>query len=311
MKKFKELYNQVKNIFKKHPIIWFCIVILALLILIRLLFGPVYPSDWYNLFVATFFVLVVYIFVDSQLSRKIEKISKIEQDIDKNIQGLMITNTQIKDNIKKAERSTQKLITANFQIDSNIKKTEKDIQNLMKANLQINNNIKQTNFQLEKRATVYKYPESEEYNKVNGVYRPFMSALFKDENPIIGIIIDPEYPKKDLFYKIEVVRNEDNTPKKVTILYSTFYIIKIISPYYMENSTKEEKRNKYKDSPIKEGEYYGCRFSKIERDEFSWFLGQQLSFGLNKDGFYKFYYAGSDIIGGVIPSANQVMGHIT
>ncbi len=292
----------IKNIFKKHPYISSCISVLAVLILSHLFCGfeyiypfskypthSVYPSDWFNLFLALFFVFVVYVTIDSQTSNKITEISKIEKNI---------------------EQNTKNLMKANTQIDNNIKKAEQNIQNLIKSNEIITDNIQKTAFQLEKRSSIYKYPESEQYKKINEIYRPFIIALFDYEKPIIGIKINPNNPDEDLQYEIEVAKIEDDTPKKVTVLHSTFYIIKIISPAHPAGLT-EKQLNKYKYSPIKKEEYYACRFHvTVDQHKCSWVLGHKLSIGSPATkGFYEFYPAGSGILEGVIPSANQVMGH--
>ena len=292
----------MKNIFKKHP--WISVISFALGIAlsIHLFYGfeyiypfsqystnSVYPSDWFNVFLALFFVLVVYLLVDSQTSSKIEQVQKIEGNI---------------------EQNTKNLITANIQIDDNIKKAEQNTQNLITANAQMLDNIHKTAFQVERTSAVYKYPESEQYKKVNEIYQPFIIALFDYEKPIIGIEINPNTPRnEDLQYEIEVVRNLDNTPRKETALHSSFYIIKILAPAYSEVLKKEDLQT-YKKSPIKEGEYYACRFYiTSDHDQGSWVLGQQLSIGQLGQGFYKFYPAGSGVIGGRIPSANEIMGY--
>ena len=266
----------IKNILKQHYFIVFCCATLFILILIHLFpkfFEYIYPfpkysSDWFSFFLALFFVLVVYLTVDSHTSSKLEQLQKIEGNI---------------------EQNTKNLITANAQMLDNIRKTA---------------------FQVERTSAVYKYPEGEQYKKVNEIYQPFILALFDYEKPIIGIEINPKNPQQeDLQYEIEVVRNLDNTPKKATALHSSYYIIKIVAPAYSGGLT-EKALPEYRKSPIKEGEYYACQFYiTLEQNHCLWVLGQQLSIGQLGQGFYKFYLAGSDSPAEIIPSANEIMGY--
>ncbi len=300
----------MKSMFKKH--LWILVACVALgSALLFYLFCEfkcthvLYPSGLFSFFLALFLALGVYVLVDSQTSRKIEQIQMIEKNIEQNTIKLITANTQIDKNIKQTDNNIHNL---KFEIDRTSKiqnHVEQNTQNLIKSNEIITDNIRRTAFQVEKRATIYKYPESEQYKKINEIYQPFVIALFDYEKPIIGIEINPNNPQEDLKYEIEVVKNEDNTPRKATALYSTFYIIKILAPAHSEVLTEEDLQ-KYKYSPIKEGEYYACR---LDQNQYSWVLGEKLSLGQIGKGFYKFYLAGSGILGGVIPSANEIMGY--
>ena len=134
------------------------------------------------------------------------------------------------------------------------------------------------------------------------------SCMFSDiKNPNICIVTKNKSDEEKKFeYSIEVIKDIANIPKIKPALWLKFYIIKIISPIYLSSIT-EERLNEYKCSPIKEGEYYGCRF---DEQQCSWILGQRLNSGRDhREGFYPFYMSDYIFEIEIELSANQLMGH--
>ena len=221
-----------------------------------------------------------------QLQRKSDKdLKKIEKNID---------------NLNKEGQKIQKNIVKIYKISSEMRE---NIEKISKISSEMQTNVNKSYFQIERTTALNKYPEREEFKKINEAYQNFIFPLFDDEKPIIGIIINPNNPHENLQYEIEVVKNERNIPKKEGISPLSFYLIQIISPANAEVLT-EAKMDKYKQSPIKEGEYYGCRF---DEGQCSWILGQRLSIGTEKEEFFNFYHFGSSSEAVSVPSANEIM----
>lgn len=189
------------------------------------------------------------------------------------------------------------------KIELNIKKMENNVQRISKTASELQNNVNKISFQTERFTAISKYPEREEFGKINNSYQPFIFFLFDYESPIITIIINSE-KQHWLTYKTEVIKNNINIPITKTASGVTFYIIKIVSPAYLAGINRSLLR-KYKYSPIKEGEYYGCRFDETKR---TWILGQRLLIGKESEGFYEFYESGSEVKDESNYSANKIIG---
>ncbi len=214
---------------------------------------------------------------------------------------------RIEDNINILKAEGQKIQKNVEQIKKTSSEMQEYVKQINKISSKMQENVNKSYFQIERTTALNKYPYGEEFKKINDAYLPFIFSLFDPyEEPIIGIQINPGNPQEDLRYKIEVVKDEINIPKKKRVLYSNFYIIKILAPASSEYLTEEDLQ-KYKNSPIKEGEYYGCKFDQMQC---SWILSQRLTIGSKeKDGFFKFYPFGSISEFEVIQSANEIMGY--
>ena len=106
-----------------------------------------------------------------------------------------------------------------------------------------------------------------------------------------------------LKYNIKFIKNNIDIPEVKKSLHFSFYIIKIISPFHVE-FRKEKELKKYKQSPIKEGEYYACWFNETEC---SWFLSEKISWATNDK--WSFYVSGFSPEAEWVTTANQVMGY--
>ena len=144
-------------------------------------------------------------------------------------------------------------------------------------------------FQTERSAALNQYPDREEFREINNSYQPFIFSAFEEELTTIDIAVQIK-PNEELAYEVELIKDDiTGIPKLYTSHFHKFYIIKIFSPSYLEGTT-EEQLDEYKCSPIKEGEYYGCRF---DERKCSWILGERLELGKEyEERFYQFYVTG-------------------
>ena len=187
------------------------------------------------------------------------------------------------------------------RVESNIDKLENNVTEVSTISLQTQHNVNKSYFQIERTTAINKYPEREEFKKVNEAYLNFIFPLFDIECANIGITVKTNF---DLHYKIKFIKDKIGVPLKKESLDSSFYIIEIISPAYSE-VLKETELKEYEKSPIKEGEYYACW---LDESKCSWFLGQQLCWATNYK--YPFYVSGfSSEKAEIVPSANEVMGY--
>ena len=195
-------------------------------------------------------------------------------------------------------------------MDKNINKMEINTQDISKTQIELKditlkttNNVNKMYFQIERLTALNKYPKRVEFKKINESYLSLIIPLFDEETTNISIKVKPDFK---LEYKVEVIKDNIGIPRKKEDLGCSFYIIKIISPSYSE-VLEEKKMKKYEQSPIKEGEYYACRFDELKC---SWFLGQELSLGKEYEDCYPFYVSGSSSEKAeIVPSANQTMGY--
>ncbi len=208
---------------------------------------------------------------------------------------------------KKSEKDLKQIEENIYILKAEGQKIQKNVEQIKNTSSKMQEYVNKSYFQVERTTALNKYPDREEFKKINEAYLPFIFALFDPyDKPIIGIQIHPDNSEEDLRYDIEVVKNEINIPKKERFLYSNFYIIKILAPAFSGGLTEEDLQ-KYKHSPIKEGEYYACRFDQMQC---SWILSQRLTIGSKeKPGFFKFYPSGSISEAEIVPSANEVMGY--
>ena len=204
---------------------------------------------------------------------------------------------------RKSDKDLKRMDNSINEINKVEKKIQENTENINEITLQMQNNVNKSYFKIERTTALNKYPEREEFKKINEAYLSFILHLFDHEqNPNIMIQIEPN---RWLEYEIEFVKDDTTKiPKNKTFFSQKFYIIKIISPANTKYS-EDEKLKKYEKSPIKEGEYYSCRF---DEERCSWILGENLSLGNEYEGFYKFYVSTftSGKAEGVF-SANEIM----
>ena len=100
--------QKIKKELGKHPFISLHLIICFILILFHLVYGfeniyflSINPSSWYSLFLGLFFVLIVYLAVDSKTSKKLEEINSIEKNICQETQNIKQNNKQTKFNVDK------------------------------------------------------------------------------------------------------------------------------------------------------------------------------------------------------------------
>ena len=99
--------QKINEELKKHPFISVCLIICLIFVLIHLFYGfenilSINPSSWYSLFLGLFFVLMVYLTVDSKTSKTLEEIKSIEKNIHKETQNIKQINKQTKSNVDKS-----------------------------------------------------------------------------------------------------------------------------------------------------------------------------------------------------------------
>ena len=202
-------------------------------------------------------MLIIYDFITSRLEIIIALLSFVASLV-----ALFVAwrayRLQIKSDkdLNRIETAVKELQTTSQQIKEDTKRIEDiylNIQTIFKKNL----------FQ----TALNKYPQNERFTKINDIYQPFIFCLFDEIKYNIKIQINPE---KFLNYEIQFVKDETtNIPKKVKAVdFFDFYIIKIIAPSFSRDLTEEELK-KYEKSPIREGEYYACRF---DEGKCSWIL---------------------------------------
>ena len=148
------------------------------------------------------------------------------------------------------------------RIEDDIDKIENSIEKLSKTASDMQDNVNKTHFQIERTIAFDKYSKLE---SVNVVYLSFIRPLFDKEFANINIKIKTDL---ELKYEIQFIKNNANIPIKKEVFDSDYYIIKVISPPNMEVHRSGFSET-YKRSPIKEGEYYICRFNDC-----MWFLEQ-------------------------------------
>ena len=187
------------------------------------------------------------------------------------------------------------------QMEDNIDKVENNIKKISKITSEMQSNINKTYFQIERTTAINKYPEREEFKKINEGYLNFIFPLFDEEYTNIEITVKTNF---NLGYKIKFIKNDISIPLKKEISGFYFYIIKIVSPADSE-FLEEKQLKRYEQSPIKDGEYYACRF---DEGKCSWFLGEPLSLGQKYRDCYSFYVSGlSSETAEIVPSANEIM----
>ena len=209
--------------------------------------------------------------------------------------------------LEKMDDSIKGISNTQENLKSDVKKTEDNTKIIKQAAEQMKKHIDES-MALNK----YQHLDDKDLKKrLNESYQQFIHFIFDDniENFNICILTKNKLNEEKKFeYSIEVVKDKDitNVPKTKSALWFKLYIIKIISPRYPSSLT-EEQLNEYKYSPIKEGEYYGCRF---DTEKCSWILGQRLTLGRDhREGFYPFYLTDYVYETEEISSANQLMGH--
>ena len=219
-----------------------------------------------------------------------------------NLYSLVVTTTIALIVYLLVDKKTSDKIDEVKCIEKNI---QKNTQNLSEITTRMQDNVNKIYFQTEYSIALNKYPDRKEFEKTNKFYQPFIVYLF--DNIQLNICVFTQSNKQDvLVYTIEVIKDITGVPKVETTPAGKFYIIKIISPSYLESTTEEE-FEKYKYSPIKEGEYYSCKF---DERECSWILGERLELGIKYKDFYRFNVTdSSDSEWTIVRSANEVMGY--
>ena len=194
---------------------------------------------------------------------------------------------------KKSDKNLNRIENDINKIDNNINQMERNISLIGKIF-----------FQIEKTSARTKYPNNENFKKINESYQRMISSLFDETNFEIVITSNKNKKEKNLPYKVEPARyNRTNIPITKMVMFDKFYIIKVISLSYLAGiKNKQIEDDKY--NPIKEGEYYGCRF--IE-SSCKWIMGSRLSSAIGNQEFFEFDLAGSDPPVEEICSANEYM----
>ena len=232
---------------------------------------------------------------------------KLQQKSDKDLERIESNVNRVENNIKNLDSTAEKIKDDIDNLKSSIQKIETNIQSLSKISEQTQKSVKsasRTAFLVERTAALNKYPDSESFKEINKEYRPFIFSLFDDEECHILIKTYSNKPKKGdnyLGYKVQIIKTQEGIPKTENDSFSKFYFIKIIAP---SDLPPRQNLKDYTNSPIKEGEYYACRFSETKC---SWILGQKLSFGGEEEGFYQFCLLGKMNKGGEVKFANQII----
>ena len=231
---------------------------------------------------------------DKDLNRMENNINRTEN----NIQKIDSNIIRMENDIQKIDSKTSQKLKEISSIEKNI---HKETQNIKQISKQTQSNVNKAFFLIERTSAFNKYPESEKFKKINEAYLNFIFPLFDMEYVNIGIDVKINF---SLEYKIKLIKDKIGVPFKTKNIFFNFYIIQIISP---SENIAEKNLKKYERSPIKEGEYYACRF---DEGKCSWFLGEQLSLGTKYEDCYRFYV--SSFSEGITrtPTANEIMREI-